>query len=108
MVDVSASSALDPQLHLNDASMKNSIDDDDIPAEIDFSGGVRGKYAARYREGVILRETVPDPIRLFETQSRLGRALLGTQSVEIAIVAYLSLVMQLSIAKAVAETRKSL
>ena len=34
-------------------------DDEDIPAEVDFSGGMRGRHAARCREGSILREREP-------------------------------------------------
>jgi hypothetical protein len=88
--------------------MKNPEDKDDIPSEIDFSEGVRGKYAARYREGVNLTERIPDPIGLYELQSRLGRALLGAQAFEGSYFTYLTLVKELSVQRAVMETRSAL
>jgi len=88
--------------------MKKRRDSDDIPAEIDFSRGVRGKYFERYREGVTLRELSPDPIGLYESQSRLGHALLSAQAFESALVAYLALVLDLSFSIAAKETRNAL
>jgi hypothetical protein len=40
-------------------NQKPDVEEDDIP-EIDFSGGVRGKYRERYREGaeVVLLEDI--------------------------------------------------
>ena len=88
--------------------MKKRRDSDDIPAEIDFSRGVRGKYAERYREGATLRELTPDPVGLHEIQSRLGHALLSAQAFESALVAYLSLVLDLTFSVAAKETRNAL
>lgn len=71
------------------------------PKEVDFTGGIRGKYASRYREGVTIRETSPaDPIALYETQSRLGNALWHAQTLEAALVAYLSLVQEMAVPEA--------
>lgn len=76
--------------------MKNPVDDDDLPDEIDFSGGVRGKYVERYREGVSVRELPPiDPIHFYEVQSRLGHALWHAQALESTLVAYLALVFDM-------------
>jgi hypothetical protein len=88
--------------------MTNRDDEDDIPAEIDFSRGVRGKYAARYRNGIVLMERAQDPIGLYEMQSRLGRALLSTQAFEGVLVAYLALVRDLSPQNAATETKSVL
>jgi len=69
-----------------------------MPNEIDFTGGVRGKYADRYREGVTIREIAPpDPIAFYETQSRLGYALWHAQILEAAFVAYLALVLDMAV-----------
>jgi hypothetical protein len=81
-----------------DSMRKPNRDDDDIPPEIDFRRGIRGKYAERYRAGVTIRELPPlDPIAFYETQSRLGHALWHAQALEGAIVAYLSLVDEMPI-----------
>lgn len=78
--------------------MKSPPDkDDEMPSEIDFTGGIRGKYAARYREGVTVRELPPiDPIGFYETQSRLGYALWHTQAFESTLVAYYCLLFELT------------
>lgn len=88
--------------------MNHQDDNDDIPGEVDFRGGVRGKYADRYREGVVLRERTLDPIGLYEIQSRLGRALLSAQAFETALATYLALVVDLPVQKAAVETRTAL
>ncbi len=81
--------------------MKKHPDDDAMSREVDFTGGIRGKYADRYREGVSIRETTSlDPITIYETQSRLGHALWQAQSLEAACVAYLSLVQELEVREA--------
>jgi hypothetical protein len=70
--------------------------EDDVPENIDFSGGVRGKYVRRYREGVSIRELPPiDPIRFYEMQSRLGHALRHAQALERTLVVYLALVFDM-------------
>jgi hypothetical protein len=88
--------------------MKKQNDSDEMPAEIDFRGGVRGKYAARYREGVAFAETRSDPIELYEFQSRMGRALLSAQAFERVLVAYFALEVELPFPNAAAETKKTL
>ncbi|MGA7522044.1 MAG: hypothetical protein WBW84_06150 [Acidobacteriaceae bacterium] len=34
---------------------------DEMPAEIDFRGGERGRYAARFAEGVVIQRLGPAP-----------------------------------------------
>ena len=81
--------------------MKKEPDSRDMPEEIDFSHGVRGKYADRYREGLSIREATPkDPVAFHETQSRLGKALWHAQGLEAAFVAYLSLVHEMAVPEA--------
>ena len=43
--------------------------------EYDFSGGVRGKYAKRYREGTNLVRLDPDVAKLFPTSEAVNKAL---------------------------------
>ena len=43
--------------------------------EYDFSGGVRGKYAARFAEGANVVVLDPDIARLFGTSEAVNRAL---------------------------------
>ncbi|HKG95596.1 MAG TPA: hypothetical protein VKA84_27040 [Gemmatimonadaceae bacterium] len=95
---------------MSEGSMKNQApDEDEIPENIDFSGGVRGKYVHRYREGVSVRELPPiDPIRFYEIQSRLGYALWQTQALASTIVAFLSLVLDMSPGAAAVETARIL
>jgi len=89
--------------------MKQTLDDDIMPEEIDFSRGLRGKYANRYREGVSIRETPPmDPIALYETQSRLGHALWQAQALEATFVAYFSLVQEMAVKDAGARVHELL
>lgn len=76
--------------------MKHQSDDEDLPKDIDFSGGIRGKYVDRYREGVSVREiTTVDPVRFREIQSRLGYALWHAQAFERTLVIYLSLLFEI-------------
>ena len=42
----------------------NDDDLDEIPSEIDFSGGVRGKYAARMAKGYTITMTYDDGRRV--------------------------------------------
>jgi hypothetical protein len=48
---------------------------DDLRPEYDFRGGVRGKYAARYREGTNLVLLDPDVAAAFGTAESVNRAL---------------------------------
>ena len=43
--------------------------------EYDFSAGVRGKYAQRYREGTNLVRLDPDVAKLFPTSEAVNKAL---------------------------------
>ena len=43
--------------------------------EYDFSGGVRGKYAARFSEGTNLVLLAPDVVAEFPTASAVNKAL---------------------------------
>ena len=43
--------------------------------EYDFSSGVRGKYAARYRQGTNVVVLDPDLARLFPNSSSVNKAL---------------------------------
>ena len=44
-------------------------------AEYDFVGGVRGKYAARFAEGTNLVLLAPDVAAVFSTRSAVNKAL---------------------------------
>lgn len=48
---------------------------DDILPEYDFSGGVRGKYARRFREGTNLILLEPDLAQRFPDSAAVNRAL---------------------------------
>jgi len=47
----------------------------DIPDEIDFSGGKRGVYAARYASGTNVIVLEPDVARRFKTSDQVNRVL---------------------------------
>ena len=49
--------------------------DPDMRDEYDFSGGVRGKYAARFAEGTNLRALEPDVAAEFPDSESVNRAL---------------------------------
>ena len=53
----------------------NGEDDDEMRAEYDFSGGVRGKYAEAYRQGtnVVLLES--DLAKVFRDSATVNQAL---------------------------------
>lgn len=89
--------------------MRHSVDNEDgIPDDVDFSGGVRGKYVQRYRDGVSIRELPPvDPIRFYEVQSRLGYALWHAQALERTIVVYFALVRNMPAKVAGAEASRA-
>jgi hypothetical protein len=44
-------------------------------AEYDFTGGVRGKYAARFRAGTNIVVLDPDVAAVFESPEQVNRAL---------------------------------
>ena len=48
---------------------------DEMRAEYDFSGGVRGKYADRYAEGTNLVALEPDVARSFPDSASVNAAL---------------------------------
>ena len=47
----------------------------DIPEEIDFRGGKRGVYAARYAAGTNVIVLEPDVARTFKTSAQVNRVL---------------------------------
>lgn len=49
--------------------------DPDMQDDYDFSGGVRGKYAARFAEGTNLRALEPDLAAQFPDSESVNRAL---------------------------------
>ena len=53
---------------------KDNDVDDDIP-EIDFSGGVRGKYYERYRQGTNVVLLEPDLAKVFRDSEVVNQAL---------------------------------
>lgn len=50
-------------------------DSDEMRPEYDFSGGVRGKYAARYAEGSNVVVVDPDLADVFPNSESVNRAL---------------------------------
>lgn len=52
----------------------NHIEEDDIP-EIDFTGGVRGKYYERYRQGTNVVLLEPDLAKVFRDSEVVNQAL---------------------------------
>jgi len=50
------------------------VEEDDIP-EIDFSGGVRGKYYKRYQEGTNIVLLEPDLAKVFRGSAVVNQAL---------------------------------
>ena len=55
--------------------MSKEHEDTDMRAEYDFSGGVRGKYAARYAEGSNVVVLDPDVAKEFKTSEAVNKAL---------------------------------
>jgi hypothetical protein len=53
----------------------NSNQDDDMRPEYDFSGGVRGKYAAQYTKGTNLVRLDPDVYEVFPDSESVNAAL---------------------------------
>jgi hypothetical protein len=54
---------------------KRSAERDTMRPEYDFSGGIRGKYAARYREGTNVVVLDPDIAEAFPNAGAVNRAL---------------------------------
>ncbi len=54
---------------------KASQTDDEMRAEYDFSGGVRGKYAARYAAGTNVVVLDPDVAEIFPDAEAVNHAL---------------------------------
>jgi hypothetical protein len=50
-------------------------DDPDMPAEIDFRGGERGRYAKRFAEGTNLVLLAPDVAEVFPDSDSVNAAL---------------------------------
>ena len=46
-----------------------------LRAEYDFSGGVRGKYAERYRDGTNVVVLAPDVAKVFTSSGAVNQAL---------------------------------
>lgn len=57
--------------------MKKMKNDPDMLDEYDFSGGVRGKYAKRYREGTNVVVIDPDVAEYFPDHDSVNDALRG-------------------------------
>ena len=57
--------------------MKRMKNDPDLLEEYDFSGGVRGKYAKRYAEGVNVVVIEPDVAEYFPDHDAVNEALRG-------------------------------
>ncbi len=55
--------------------MSEEIEDPDMLPEYDFSGGVRGKYAARYAQGSNIVLLEPDVAELFPNAEAVNEAL---------------------------------
>ena len=67
------------QRHTNEKTMKKSnTAPDDLRPEYDFSkmkGGVRGKYAQRYRAGTNIAKIDPDVAEVFADDNAVNEAL---------------------------------
>ena len=53
----------------------NPSDDDEMLPEYDLTGGVRGKYAERYREGTNVVLLEPDLAKVFTSSEAVNDAL---------------------------------
>jgi hypothetical protein len=56
-------------------TVKRPADRDTMRPEYDFSGGVRGKYAGRFRQGTNLILLDPDVAAAFKNSAAVNRAL---------------------------------
>lgn len=57
------------------AARKHKRDGDDMRPEYDFSGGVRGKYAADFAHGTNVVVLAPDVAEAFKTSKAVNEAL---------------------------------
>jgi hypothetical protein len=57
------------------ATKKVKRGSDDLRSEYDFSGGVRGKYAARFARGTNVVVLAPDVADVFKTSKAVNAAL---------------------------------
>lgn len=55
--------------------MKKAIEEDEMPAEIDFSNAIRGKYASRVLQGGAMVLLEPDVAEAFPDADAVNRAL---------------------------------
>lgn len=55
--------------------MKKAIDEEEMPAEIDFSYAVRGKYAGRVANGATMVLLEPDITKVFPDSESVNAAL---------------------------------
>lgn len=55
--------------------MNKDADAEDMLPEYDFSGGVRGKYAARMAQGTNVVVIAPDLAKIFPTSEAVNKAL---------------------------------
>jgi hypothetical protein len=55
--------------------MKKAIDEEEMPAEIDFSDAERGRYAGRVGEGVRMVMLEPDVTEFFPDSEAVNAAL---------------------------------
>jgi hypothetical protein len=60
---------------MNEETNNAAADDDEILPEYDLTGGVRGKYAARYAEGTNIVRLDPDVARVFPDSAAVNSAL---------------------------------
>ncbi len=61
--------------------MKKMQNDPDMLEEYDFSGGVRGKYANRYRAGTNVVVIDPDVMEYFPDHDAVNEALRGLTAI---------------------------
>ena len=61
--------------------MKKNPDEWEMREEYDFSGGVRGKYAARYEEGTNIVRLDRDVAELFPNSQAVNDALRGLAAI---------------------------
>ena len=54
---------------------RDKTEEEEMRSEYDFSGGVRGKYAARYAAGTNVVVLDPDVAREFRTSEEVNNAL---------------------------------
>ncbi len=63
-------------MHTNGENMAGKTkQDDEMRSHYDFSGGVRGKYAARYAEGTNVVVLAPDVAEVFPDSIAVNEAL---------------------------------